>query len=47
MADNLIQLGMSGEEVTRRTVRVVKTRGSAHDLAVREIVLGPHGMGFP
>jgi circadian clock protein KaiC len=35
MADNLIVLGLGGEETTRRTIRVLKTRGSAHDARVR------------
>jgi circadian clock protein KaiC len=46
MADNFILLDMRGEHATRRTIRVVKTRGSAHDHAVREILLGPEGVRF-
>jgi circadian clock protein KaiC len=31
MTDNLILLGLSDEEQMKRTIRIVKTRGSAHD----------------
>ncbi len=44
MCDNIVLLEMSGEERTRRTLRVVKTRGSAHDARVREIEIGPGGI---
>jgi circadian clock protein KaiC len=44
MADNLILLNMTGEETTVRTVRVLKTRGSAHDPDVRPIAIGPDGI---
>ncbi len=37
MSDNIIQLGMRGEERTQRTLRVVKTRNSGHDTDVREL----------
>jgi circadian clock protein KaiC len=46
MADNLILLDMRGEETTRRTIRVLKARGSAHDPAAREIAIGPAGIRF-
>jgi circadian clock protein KaiC len=41
MADNLIVLGLAGDETTRRTIRVLKTRGSAHDPRVREMEIQP------
>jgi circadian clock protein KaiC len=44
MADNLVLLNMGGEEVTRRTIRVLKTRGSGHDPNVREFAIGPDGL---
>jgi circadian clock protein KaiC len=44
MADNLLLLDMRGEEATRRTFRVLKARGSAHDLNVRPIAIGPDGI---
>lgn len=44
MADNLLLLEMRGEERMRRTVRVLKVRGSGHDLDVRDIEIGPEGI---
>jgi circadian clock protein KaiC len=44
MCDNLLLLGMSGEDTLRRTIRVVKARGSAHDPDVRDIAIGPDGI---
>jgi KaiC/GvpD/RAD55 family RecA-like ATPase len=41
MADNLIMLDLTGEQTTRRTIRVLKTRGSAHDPRVREMEIQP------
>jgi circadian clock protein KaiC len=46
MADNLILLDMRGEERTRRSIRVLKTRGSAHDPNVREITIEADGISF-
>lgn len=46
MADNLVVLDMRGEERTRRTIRVLKTRGSGHDPDVREIAIGPDGVSL-
>jgi circadian clock protein KaiC len=43
LADNLILLELIGEEETRRTIRILKTRGSAHDPKVRQIVIGARG----
>lgn len=44
MADNLILLDMRGEESTRRTVRIIKARGSAHDPNVRDITITARGV---
>jgi circadian clock protein KaiC len=44
MADNLLLLDMRGEEAMRRTIRVLKARGSAHDHNVRDITIGPEGV---
>jgi circadian clock protein KaiC len=43
MSDNVLQLARQGEERTRRTLRVVKTRQSDHDLDVRELAIGTGG----
>jgi circadian clock protein KaiC len=44
MSDNLLLLDMRGEETMRRTIRVLKTRGSAHDPMVREVAIGATGL---
>jgi circadian clock protein KaiC len=44
MCDNLILLEMGGQTETRRTLRVLKTRGSAHDPQVRDISIGASGV---
>jgi circadian clock protein KaiC len=44
LSDNTIRLGMTGDQVTRRTLRIVKTRGSAHDPRVREIEITQQGV---
>jgi circadian clock protein KaiC len=41
MADNLIVLDLAGDQTIRRTIRVLKTRGSAHDPRVREMEIQP------
>jgi circadian clock protein KaiC len=43
MSDNVLQLGLHGQERTRRTLRVVKTRQSAHDPDVRELAIQAEG----
>jgi circadian clock protein KaiC len=43
MSDNLLYLGWSAENVGRRTMRIVKMRGSAHEYAVREFEIGADG----
>ncbi len=37
MSDNVLSIALGGEERTRRTIRVVKTRNSAHDPVVRQL----------
>jgi hypothetical protein len=37
MSDNVLLLGLRGEERTRRTLRIVKTRNSGNDPDVREL----------
>lgn len=44
MADNLVHLDMRGEETTRRTIRVLKSRGTAHDPTVHAFAIGPDGI---
>jgi KaiC/GvpD/RAD55 family RecA-like ATPase len=44
LSDNVLLLTVEGEERTRRTVRVLKTRGSAHDLRVREVEIRRSGV---
>jgi circadian clock protein KaiC len=43
MSDNLLYLAWNAEKVGRRTMRIVKMRGSAHDYGVREFEIGEHG----
>jgi circadian clock protein KaiC len=43
LADNLIMLELTGDEETRRTVRILKTRGSAHDPKVRQVRISATG----
>ena len=44
LSDNVLLLTLDGEARTRRALRVVKTRGSAHDTRVREVAIGPGGL---
>lgn len=44
LSDNVLLLTLDGEDRTRRALRVIKTRGSAHDTRVREVVIGPGGL---
>jgi circadian clock protein KaiC len=37
MSDNVLAIARGGEERTRRTIRVVKTRNSGHDPVVRQL----------
>ena len=44
LSDNVLLLTLDGEERTRRRLRVLKTRGSAHDSAVREVQITAAGL---
>jgi circadian clock protein KaiC len=44
LSDNVLLLTLDGEERTRRTLRVIKTRGSAHDTRVREVEIAAGGL---
>src|ERR687895_580496 len=43
LSDNVLLLTVEGEERTRRRLRVLKTRGSAHDARVREVEITAAG----
>ncbi|MEP7066969.1 MAG: ATPase domain-containing protein [Gemmatimonadota bacterium] len=43
MSDNVLAIGLGGEERTRRTIRVIKTRNSGHDPVVRELEITSGG----
>jgi circadian clock protein KaiC len=44
LSDNVLLLTLDGEERTRRRLRVVKTRGSAHDPEIREVKITAAGL---
>ncbi|HEY2849456.1 MAG TPA: ATPase domain-containing protein, partial [Gemmatimonadaceae bacterium] len=44
LSDNVLLLTVDGEERTRRALRVLKTRGSAHDRRVREVEISAAGL---
>jgi circadian clock protein KaiC len=44
LSDNVLLLTVDGEERTRRAIRILKTRGSAHDLRIREVVITNDGL---
>jgi circadian clock protein KaiC len=44
LSDNVLLLTVDGEERTRRSIRVLKTRGSAHDTRVREVEISAAGL---
>ena len=44
LSDNVLLLTVDGEERTRRALRVLKTRGSAHDTRVREVEITASGL---
>ncbi len=44
LSDNVLLLSVEGAERTRRTLRVLKTRGSAHDTMVRDVEISSRGM---
>jgi circadian clock protein KaiC len=43
MSDNVLQLDLRGDERTKRTLRIVKTRNSDHDPDVRELAIRAGG----
>jgi circadian clock protein KaiC len=44
LSDNVVLLTVDGEERTRRMIRILKTRGSAHDTRVREVEITAAGL---
>jgi circadian clock protein KaiC len=44
LSDNVLLLTVDGDRRTRRCLRVLKTRGSAHDTLVREVSISDEGM---
>jgi circadian clock protein KaiC len=46
LSDNVLLLSVGGEERTRRTLRVLKTRGSPHDTRVREVMITSSGLAI-
>jgi len=44
LSDNVLLLTVEGEDQTRRRLRVLKTRGSAHDPVVREVQITAAGL---
>jgi circadian clock protein KaiC len=46
LSDNVVLLTVDGENLTRRRVRVMKTRGSAHDPQVREVEITEAGLAI-
>jgi circadian clock protein KaiC len=44
LSDNVLLLTVDGEDRTRRRLRVLKTRGSAHDPNVREVEITAAGL---
>lgn len=44
LSDNVLLLTVDGEERTRRALRILKTRGSAHDNRVREVEITAAGL---
>jgi circadian clock protein KaiC len=44
LSDNVLLLTVDGDERTRRALRVLKTRGSAHDTRVREVEIDSGGL---
>src|SRR5688572_21418627 len=44
LSDNVLLLTVDGAERTRRSLRILKTRGSAHDSRVREVEISATGL---
>ena len=43
MSDNVLAISLGGDERTRRTIRVIKTRNSGHDPVVRQLDISAAG----
>jgi circadian clock protein KaiC len=46
LSDNVLQLTVDGDVRTRRQLRILKTRGSAHDTRVREVEISAAGLSI-
>ena len=46
LSDNVVLLTVDGEERTRRMLRILKTRGSAHDTRIREVEISAAGVNI-
>jgi circadian clock protein KaiC len=46
LSDNVLLLTVDGDQRTRRALRVLKTRGSAHDTRVREVEITAPGLAI-
>ncbi len=46
LSDNVVLLTVDGEERTRRKLRILKTRGSAHDMRIREVEITAAGVNI-
>ena len=46
LSDNVVLLTVDGDERTRRAIRILKTRGSAHDMRVREVEISAAGLAI-
>ena len=46
LSDNVLLLTVAGDQRTRRAIRILKTRGSAHDTRVREVEIGATGLSI-
>jgi len=46
LSDNVLLLTVDGEERTRRQLRILKTRGSAHDTRVRDVEISAEGLSI-
>jgi circadian clock protein KaiC len=44
LSDNVMLLTVGGEERTRRSIRILKTRGSGHDLRIRDVAITGAGL---
>ena len=46
LSDNVVLLTVDGEERTVRSLRILKTRGSAHDTRIREVEISSAGLSI-